>query len=117
MSDACIFCRIIRGEAPARILHQDELVTAFQDNAPRAPIHILVVPNAHLESINELKEADALLIGRMVLTARRLAGEQGIADSGYRLVVNTGPDGGQAVSHLHLHLLGGRHLPPFVPIP
>ncbi len=113
MSDDCIFCRIIRGGAPAQIVYQDELLTVFRDIAPKAPIHLLIVPNRHIESLNQLGDADAELMGRLCLTAARLAAENGISESGYRLVINTGADAGQSVSHLHLHLIGGRHMPVF----
>jgi histidine triad (HIT) family protein len=113
MTDNCVFCRIIRGEAPARIVFQDDEITAFWDIAPKTPIHLLVVPNTHYDSLNQLQAADSALLGRLILTAARLAAENGIADDGYRLVINTGPDAGQSVSHLHLHLIGGRHMPVF----
>jgi histidine triad (HIT) family protein len=113
MSEECIFCLIVQGKAPARIVYQDEQVTAFHTNAPRMPIHLLVVPNRHYDSVNQLDEADAALIGRLVVVAARLAAENAIAESGYRLVINTGADAGQSVSHLHLHLIGGRHMPVF----
>ena len=117
MTEDCIFCRIIQGTAPARIVYQDEQVTAFWDVDPRTPVHLLVVPNTHFESLDALEDKDAGLLGRMILTARRLATEQGIGESGYRLVINTGVDAGQSVSHLHLHLIGGRHMPVFFPTP
>jgi histidine triad (HIT) family protein len=113
MTDECIFCRIIRGESPARIIFQDDDITAFWDVAPKTPIHLLVVPNKHINSLNQLEEEDATLIGRLTVVAARLAAENGIAESGYRLVINTGLDAGQSVSHLHLHLIGGRHMPVF----
>ncbi|MBN2257398.1 MAG: HIT domain-containing protein [Anaerolineaceae bacterium] len=83
MSDDCIFCRIIRGESPARIVYQDEQVTAFHTNSPRMPVHLLVVPNRHFDSVNQINEADAALIGRLFVVAARLAAENGIAVSGY----------------------------------
>jgi histidine triad (HIT) family protein len=113
MTDDCIFCRIMRGESPARIVYQDDAVTAFWDVSPKTPVHLLIIPNTHYDSLNQLNEADATLLGRLVQTAARLAAENGIAESGYRLVINTGPDAGQSVSHLHLHLIGGRHMPVF----
>ena len=113
MTEECIFCQIIQGEAPARIVYQDEQVTAFHTNAPRMKVHLLIVPNRHFDSVNQLEEADATLIGRLIVVAARLAAETGIAESGYRLVINTGPDAGQSVSHLHLHLIGGGHMPVF----
>ena len=113
MTEECIFCQIVQGESPARIVYQDDEVTAFHTNAPRMPVHLLIVPNRHISSVNELEEADATLIGRLSVVAARLAAENGIAESGYRLVVNTGPDAGQSVSHLHLHLIGGGPMPVF----
>ena len=113
MSDDCIFCRIVRGESPARIIFQDEEITVFRDIAPRMPVHLLIIPNRHFDSLNQLQEADASLMGRLCLTAARLAAENGIAESGYRLVINTGLHAGQSVSHLHLHLIGGGPMPVF----
>ena len=110
MTADCIFCQIIAHEAPAEILYQDERVTAFQDIHPAAPIHILVVPNKHIPSINEASEEDAALLGHMQLIAQKIAKEQGIASRGYRLITNVGNEGGQVVYHLHLHLLGGKRL-------
>ncbi|GAP10235.1 diadenosine tetraphosphate (Ap4A) hydrolase and other HIT family hydrolases [Bellilinea caldifistulae] len=107
----CIFCRIIAGEAPATILYADEQVTAFYDIHPITPVHILVVPNRHIESVNEVEEEDAKLLGHLVVVARHLAIANGLERRGYRLVINTGPDAGQSVFHLHLHLIGGRSMP------
>ncbi len=109
MSD-CIFCKIIAGEIPSTQVYQDELVTAFRDINPAAPTHILIIPNQHIASVNELTDADEQLVGRMYLTAQKLAETEGVAKSGYRLIINTGPDGGQEVFHLHLHLLGGQKM-------
>ncbi len=103
----CIFCRIIQGTAPARIVYQDDEVTAFHDIHPRAPIHILIVPNKHIPGVNQVAPEDVPMLGRLFLVARRLAEEMAIAD-GYRLVLNTGRRAGQSVFHLHVHLLGGR---------
>ena len=108
--DDCIFCRIAAGGIPANVLHQDEDLVAFRDIDPKAPVHVLVIPRRHVDSVNELESGDAGLVGRMVLVARSVAISEGIAEPGYRLVLNTGPDGGQSVGHLHLHLLGGRGL-------
>lgn len=109
-----LFERIISGELPASIVYKDERVTAFRDIHPRAPTHILIVPNKPIPTANEITAADAPLVGHMVLVAAQLAREQGIADSGYRLIINCNADGGQEVYHLHLHLLGGRPLGPMV---
>lgn len=106
----CIFCQIIAHEAPAEILYQDERVTAFRDIHPAAPIHILIVPNKHIPSINEAGEEDAEVLGYMQLAAQKIAQEQGISSRGYRLITNVGKEGGQVVYHLHLHLLGGKKL-------
>ncbi len=106
----CIFCKIASGQVPAHIAYQDELVTAFHDLHPQAPTHVLVIPNRHLTSVNHAAEADEALLGRLFSVARRVAELEGIALGGYRLVVNTGPDAGQSVFHIHMHVLGGRHL-------
>ncbi len=105
-----IFSRIIAGEAPADIVYRDERVTCFRDIAPKAPTHILIVPNREIPTVNDLTEDDAALVGHMVLVAKRLASEEGIAERGYRLVMNCNAEGGQVVYHMHLHLLGGRPL-------
>lgn len=107
----CPFCRILTGQAPARILYQDELVTAFQDNRPMAPVHVLIIPNQHIESVNEVSVDDEAAMGRMTRVARQLARDHGVEHSGYRLVINTGPDAFQSVFHLHMHLIGGRPIP------
>ncbi len=108
MSD-CIFCRIVRGEAPARIVYQDGDVTAFHDLHPCAPVHILLVPNRHIAGVAQVGPEDAVLLGKLFVIARRLAEQEDIVN-GYRLVVNNGPRAGQSVFHLHVHLLGGRRL-------
>ena len=106
----CIFCRIIQKTVPARILHEDVLCLAFEDAHPKAPCHILIVPKKHIESLNSMDETDDLVLGRLLLVARKLAQDKGIATSGYRLVLNTGADAGQSVFHMHLHLLSGRKM-------
>jgi len=106
----CLFCQIIAGKAPAEVLYQDDLVTAFRDIFPVAPVHVLIVPNRHIASVNHTEAQDEAALGRMFSAARRLAAELGVAEGGYRLVVNTGRDGGQAIFHLHMHLIGGRRL-------
>ncbi len=110
MSTDTIFSRIVRGEAPARIVYQDDEVTAFQDVSPVAPIHILIVPNKTMRTLNDAGPDDQALLGKLLLTAQRIAGEMGIAEQGYRIVINCNAQGGQSVYHLHLHLLGGRRL-------
>ena len=106
----CIFCQIIAGKVPSDIIYQDEEVIAFRDINPQAPIHLLIIPKKHIPSIAHLPEAELPLIGHMVNVANQLAEGEGIAEGGYRLVINCGAEGGQLVPHLHLHLLGGRRL-------
>jgi histidine triad (HIT) family protein len=105
-TDDCLFCRIVRGEIPAKIVHETPDTVAFRDINPQAPYHVLIVPRAHIPSLNEA--TDPILLGRLSLIAAELAKGAGYAESGYRTVMNTGVDGGQTVSHLHLHLLAGR---------
>ena len=105
--DECIFCKIVRGEMPATIVYKDEQVTAFRDIRPVAPTHILVVPNKHIASMNEVAEHDEQLLGHMLTVVKLIADREGITDTGYRLIVNTGPDAHQVVFHLHLHIIGG----------
>lgn len=108
MSRSCVFCRIAAGEAPAQILRSTPEVVAFRDLHPQAPTHVLIIPRKHVSSVAALADEDAHLGAILLTTARDLARELGIEGSGYRLVVNHGPHGGQSVFHLHLHLLGGR---------
>ncbi len=110
MTDNCIFCKIIAGEIPSQTVYQDDLVTAFRDIAPIAPTHILIVPNQHIVSLGGMSEAHAGLLGRMVKVANDLAVSEGVDETGYRFITNVGPDSGQAVFHVHFHLLGGRPL-------
>jgi histidine triad (HIT) family protein len=109
MPTDCLFCKIIAGEIPAEIIYRDEQVIAIRDINPVAPVHLLVLPIRHISSIAEAQAADAGLLGTLTLTATRLATEAGLT-RGYRLVINTGADGGQSVSHLHQHLIGGRKM-------
>lgn len=111
MASPCIFCEIIAGRLSGDIVFTDDLVTAFRDRFPRAPVHILIIPNEHIASIHALDADHSALVNRLIITAQQLAIKEGIAESGYRLVINTGPDAGQSVHHLHLHLLGGKHMP------
>jgi histidine triad (HIT) family protein len=104
-----VFAKIIRGEIPARIEHDDDLCLAFHDVAPQAPVHVLVIPKRPLESLAQVADTDAALLGHLVVVATQLAGKLGL-ENGYRLVVNCGRNGGQSVEHLHVHLLGGRQL-------
>jgi len=111
---ATIFSKIIAGEIPARIVYKDDLVTAFADIQPQAPTHILIVPNKEIATVNDVQPEDEMMLGRMFIAARNIAEQQGIAASGYRLIVNVGADGGQEVYHIHMHLLGGRRLGPIL---
>lgn len=106
----CIFCRILRKEIPCEPLLENDEMLAINDIQPAAPVHVLLVPKRHVATVNDLEGEDAGLVGRMVVAAAGLARDRGIADSGYRLVMNCNRDGGQEVFHLHLHLLGGRSL-------
>ncbi|MFN2216282.1 MAG: histidine triad nucleotide-binding protein [Anaerolineales bacterium] len=106
----CIFCKIASGEIPGNIIYKDDLITAFHDIHPAAPVHILVIPNKHIASTNELTEEDEPLMGYLLLSIKKIAEIVGIAENGYRLVVNTGANAHQAVPHLHVHILGGKNL-------
>lgn len=108
MSSDCLFCRIAAGEVPATVVHEDDLVVAIRDVAPRAPTHILLIPRRHIASVTELTDADAPVIGRIFAIAADIARRENIADNGYRLVANVGRWGGQSIEHLHVHLMGGR---------
>jgi histidine triad (HIT) family protein len=110
MTDSCIFCKIVSGEAKSTVVYRDDQVTAFRDIHPVAPTHILIVPIKHIESVNTLESEDEPLIGHLFTVARQLANEEGISKGGYRLIANTGVDGGQTVPHLHLHLIGGQRM-------
>ena len=111
MSDTnCLFCRIVGGEIPAKIAHQGDDLIAFHDINPQAPVHVLVVPKRHIASIAVMQDADADIVGKLFVTARDLAQQLGVATSGYRLVINAGANAGQTVDHIHLHILGGRHM-------
>ena len=105
---SCLFCRIAAHELEAEIVYEDDAVVAFQDINPQAPVHILIVPRAHLASIDDIVPEDEPVMGRLVLTASKIARDQGIVDGGYRLVLNCGEGAGQSVFHVHMHLLGGR---------
>lgn len=108
--DDCIFCKIVKGEMEATILYRDEQVTAFRDIRPVAPTHILVVPNKHIASVNDVSLEDEPLLGHLFTTAQKIASQEGISTDGYRLIVNTGAHGGQIVFHLHMHLMGGQRM-------
>ena len=109
-----LFEKIIAGELPATIVFRDERVTAFLDIRPAAPVHILIVPNKAIATVNDVVDEDEALVGHMIVVARDLARQHGIAESGYRLIINCNAHGGQEVYHLHMHLLGGRPLGPMV---
>ncbi len=106
----CIFCKIANKEIPSTIVYEDEDVMAFNDLNPEAPVHILVIPKKHIESLNAASEEDQRLLGEIMLTIAKIAAEQGIAEAGYRVVNNCGEQGGQTVMHLHFHLMGGREM-------
>ncbi len=108
MSRDCLFCRIVRGEIPATIVAETPECVAFRDINPQAPVHVLVIPREHVASLDDAR--DAALVGRLALVAADIARREGIAESGYRTVINTNADAGQSVAHIHLHLLGGRRL-------
>jgi len=114
MAEETIFSKIIRKEISADILYQDDLVTAFRDINPRAPSHILIIPNKLIPTVNDVKEEDELALGRMFTVAKKLAEQEGIAEDGYRLLVNCNSHGGQEVYHVHMHLVGGRPLGPLL---
>jgi histidine triad (HIT) family protein len=106
----CLFCKIVAGEIPAKLVYQDDQVAAFDDINPQAPHHKLIIPKQHIATLNELKPEDSNVVGHMVQTAKKLAQELHIADDGYRLVMNCNAGAGQTVFHIHLHLLGGRQM-------
>ena len=110
MSDSCIFCKIVSNEAKATVVYQDDQVTAFRDIHPVAPTHILIVPNEHIESVRTLEVEKEALMGHIFTVARKLADEEGISTGGFRLITNSGANGGQTVFHLHVHLIGGQRM-------
>lgn len=107
---SCIFCRVAAGEVPSNKLYEDDDIVAFSDISPQAPTHVLVIPKRHIPSIADITQDDADLVGRLFLVGNEIARSQGIAEGGYRLVINSGPNAGQAVDHIHLHVLGGRKM-------
>ena len=113
MTDSCIFCKIARGEIPSNKVYEDDVVFAFHDIHPVAPVHFMVVPKLHLASLMEAGASHTELLGKMLLLAPRLAKQQGL-ENGFRTVINTGKGGGQEVFHLHIHVIGGGHIPPMV---
>jgi len=114
MAEETIFSKIIRREIPAQIVYQDELVTAFRDINPQAPTHILIIPNKLIPTVNDVTAEDEVALGRLFTVARLVAQQEGIAESGYRLLVNCNRDAGQEVFHLHMHIFGGRSLGPML---
>ncbi|MBE2183103.1 MAG: histidine triad nucleotide-binding protein [Anaerolineae bacterium] len=109
-----IFSKIVKGEIPADIVYQDETVTAFKDINPIAPVHILIVPNKEIATVNDVTPDDEQMLGHLFIVAQKIAADLGIGGSGYRLLINCGSDGGQEVFHIHMHLLGGRKLGPML---
>lgn len=110
----CVFCRIVKKEIPSKIVYEDDLVLAFEDIAPQAPIHILVIPKKHYSTVLEMKEEEKELIGHIFMVINKIAREKGFDERGFRVVVNCNPEAGQTVYHVHFHLLAGRqmHWPP-----
>ncbi|MDP4145669.1 MAG: histidine triad nucleotide-binding protein [Bacillota bacterium] len=107
----CIFCKIVNGEIPSDRVYEDEYVISIKDIKPEAPIHVLIMPKKHINSINDVKEEDLQIISHIFKVAQKIAKQLGVAESGYRIITNCGKDGGQTVEHLHFHLLGGKSLP------
>lgn len=110
MQPSCIFCKIAARQLPGDIVFEDDEMIAFNDIGPQAPVHVLIIPKRHVSTVNELTDEDAALIGRLTLRARAIAAARGVAESGFRLILNCNAEGGQTVYHVHLHLLGGRPL-------
>ncbi|MBC9130543.1 HIT domain-containing protein [Frischella sp. Ac48] len=110
MVQETIFSRIIRREIPSDIVYQDDFVTAFRDISPQAPVHILIIPNKIIPTVNDISEHDEKILGHLFTVAAKIAKQEGIDDSGYRLIMNCNKDAGQEVFHLHMHLLGGKNL-------
>jgi histidine triad (HIT) family protein len=106
----CIFCKIINKEIPSQVVYEDEDILAFKDIHPVAPVHILIIPKKHIESVNDILDEDTEVIGKIFVVMKTLASQLGVAESGYRVVTNIGADGGQEVGHLHFHLIGGKRL-------
>ncbi len=106
----CIFCKIASGEIPSALLYEDEDVVVFPDINPLTPVHLLVIPRKHITSLADMADEDTPIVGKMTRVANQVAREQGISENGYRLTINSGADAGQVVFHLHMHLMGGRHL-------
>jgi histidine triad (HIT) family protein len=110
LGDECVFCQIVEGTIPASIVYRDDEVVVFQDIKPVAPVHLLIIPTQHINSIRDIDDSNAGVLKTLVSTANRVAKEKGVYDAGFRININAGPNGGQTVYHLHLHLLGGRFM-------
>ena len=108
--DDCIFCKIIGKKIPAKILHEDEISIVFEDIAPQAPVHVLAIPKKHIEKVSDVKEDEKGSVGHLITTLNKVARGKNLSEDGYRIVINCGEFGGQAVDHLHIHLLGGRRM-------
>ena len=108
MSDDCLFCKILAGDIPADIIYESDSVIAFRDISPQAPTHVLIIPRRHIATIHDLEESDRETIGNLYLAAKEIAADEGLSESGYRVVMNCNRGAGQSVFHIHLHLLGGR---------
>lgn len=108
--DNCIFCKIVKGDIPSNKVYEDEKILAFKDIDPQAPVHVLIIPKKHIESLNAIKDEDLDIISYVFLKAKELAKKLGVSESGYRIVTNCGKDGGQTVPHIHFHMLAGRNL-------
>lgn len=108
MNSTCLFCKIASGQIAAKIVYQDELVTAFRDIHPVAPTHVLVIPNKHIQSINHVENDDEQILGHLFTVARKVAEMEAITENGYRTVINTGAHGGQTIFHMHMHVIGGQ---------
>ena len=106
----CLFCKIIKGEIPSNKVYEDEEILAFRDINPVAPVHILVIPKKHIDSLVQLEKEDELLVGKIYTVINKIANQEGIDEKGFRVIVNCGVDGGQEVKHLHFHLIGGKKL-------
>lgn len=113
----CIFCQIAAGTIPAEVVYRDDMVTVFKDIKPRAPVHLLIIPNKHMATLNDADDEDRQLLGQILLVAGRVAADAGVAQRGYRILSNCGRDGGQEVFHLHFHLFGGRPLGQMIKLP
>ncbi|ACF13269.1 histidine triad (HIT) protein [Chloroherpeton thalassium ATCC 35110] len=113
--ESCIFCKIVAGQIPSKQVYSDDDVLAFHDVNPAAPVHVLIIPKEHIPTINDLQASDAEIMGKLMLAARKVASQLGLAESGYRLILNCGPDALQSVFHIHMHLVGGQKMgwPPF----